>query len=188
MKRSRKWIIGMLLVSFLATGCYGSFTAFNKLRTWNQGAAHEPWINEVIFVVLNVVPVYGFALLADAVLFNTLEFWTGDNPMNQVRFSMKGDQKAVQKFSQDASGKRMELLFYDQGRLEQTLTLHQKTGTSLFTGSLVATDGARRDFVIEANDRDICLDAFDSSGEETRRVYSLSRLERQGYGLSGLTP
>ncbi len=188
MKGSRNWIIGMVLVSFLATGCYGSFTAFNKLRVWNQRAAHEPWINEVIFLVLNVVPVYAFALLADGLFFNTLEFWTGDNPMSQVRFSMKGDQKAVQEFSQDAGKKRMKLLFYDKGHLEQTLTLHQERGASLFTGSLVTADGARRDFVIEANDRDICLDAFDSSGEETRRIYSLDRFDTKGYGLSGLTP
>lgn len=68
------------------------------------------------------------------------------------------------------------------------LGLQQKMGAPLFTGSLVAADGARRDFVIEANGRDICLDAFDSSGQETRRIYSLDSFEAKGYGLSGMTP
>jgi len=36
---------------------------------------------QLAFLVLNVVPVYGFAVMIDAVFANSVEFWTGDNPV-----------------------------------------------------------------------------------------------------------
>ena len=37
------------------------------------------WANEAIFLGLNIIPVYGFAYLADIVVFNSIEFWTGES-------------------------------------------------------------------------------------------------------------
>ena len=38
-------------------------------------------MNQIMFYVLAFIPVYEIAVFADVVLFNTLEFWTGSNPM-----------------------------------------------------------------------------------------------------------
>ena len=41
-------------------------------------------MNELVFIALNIVPVYPIAYLADAVVINSIEFWTGSNPMANV--------------------------------------------------------------------------------------------------------
>jgi len=76
-----------LMAAVLATGmlgasCLGPNKAFNKLNDWNQTVTENKWGNEVVFLALNIIPVYGFAYLADIVVFNSIEFWGGANPMD----------------------------------------------------------------------------------------------------------
>lgn len=82
MKRtSTRWIVSIMLAVMLATlgGCYGSFTLVKKVHKWN-GTFGDKFVNEVGFLVLNIVPVYGVAAFVDAFVLNTVEFWTGKNP------------------------------------------------------------------------------------------------------------
>jgi hypothetical protein len=186
MKRTRKWVISFILLSFLTAGCYGSFSAFSRLKSWNQRASNEPWANEVIFLILNVVPVYGVTLLADAILFNSLAFWTGDNPMDHVRFTKDGNRKAIQEFSDDEKGKNMKLMFYDNGFLQQTLTLHQDSGSSIYTGTIVGTKETRTDFLVEVKARGIHIVSSDGSGKLTSRFYPPDALDKVGAKVSRL--
>ena len=64
-------------------GCYGGFNLTHKLYKWN-GTAGDKWINSLVFVGLSVVGIYGITLLADGVVFNTVEFWTGSNPVTMA--------------------------------------------------------------------------------------------------------
>lgn len=59
--------------------CMGSFNLTKKIYNWNQSVG-DKWINEVVFFVF-YAPVYGISVFADAVLFNSIEFWTGSNPI-----------------------------------------------------------------------------------------------------------
>jgi len=81
MLKLKKSVIVLLLLStgFLATGCYGSFNLTKKVYNWN-GTMGDKWINTVVFIVL-AWNVYGLVLLADGVVLNTIEFWTGNNPV-----------------------------------------------------------------------------------------------------------
>ncbi len=65
--------------TLLASSCVGSFAMFNKLAMWNKNATNSKFLNEIIFLV--ITPAYGFAATADALVLNTIEFWTGNNPM-----------------------------------------------------------------------------------------------------------
>ncbi|NCP83991.1 MAG: DUF3332 family protein [Bacteroidetes bacterium] len=82
MLKLKKSVIVLLLLStgFLATGCYGSFNLTKKVYKWN-GTMGDKWMNSIVFYALNVVGVYGITTFVDAVVLNTLEFWTGSNPM-----------------------------------------------------------------------------------------------------------
>ncbi|HPS59457.1 MAG TPA: DUF3332 domain-containing protein [Spirochaetota bacterium] len=71
-------------------GCIGTFGLTGKLYNFNKGIGNK-WINELVFFVLIVVPVYEIALVVDALIFNSLEFWTGSNPV-----SMHPGEKEVQ--------------------------------------------------------------------------------------------
>ena len=70
----------MLVVMMVtAGGCYGSFELVKKVHKFN-GTLGNKFVNELGFLVMNIVPVYSVAAFIDAVVLNTIEFWTGKNP------------------------------------------------------------------------------------------------------------
>jgi hypothetical protein len=81
MKRTKIASVALVLAaSILLTSCYGSFKLTRNLHEWN-GTLGDKWINALVFYGLLVVPVYEIAVTVDAVILNTIEFWTGDNPV-----------------------------------------------------------------------------------------------------------
>jgi len=64
-------------------GCYGSFGLTHKLYKWN-GSLGDKWINSLVMVAFCIVPIYDITLFADGVVFNTIEFWTGSNPVTMA--------------------------------------------------------------------------------------------------------
>ena len=68
------------LAFFLTTtSCIGPNNAFNSVATWNSKLSDSKWVNELAFLGLNIIPVYGVFLLGDCPIFNSVEFWTGKN-------------------------------------------------------------------------------------------------------------
>lgn len=80
--KTNKTLIAVLLIStsILCSSCIGSFKLWNGLKEWNQGVSNK-FVNELVFIALNIVPVYGIAYFADLVVLNTIEFWSGSNPV-----------------------------------------------------------------------------------------------------------
>ena len=75
--------VGIILTiasTMLFTSCIGSFTLSNKILAWNKQFG-DKFVNELIFVGLNIIPVYPVAMLVDAVVLNSIEFWGGNNPV-----------------------------------------------------------------------------------------------------------
>lgn len=91
MKKSVKVLALTLSLCVMMSSCIGSFSLTNKLYRWNNSMG-DRFINELVFIGLTILPVYEIAVFADAVIFNTIEFWTGNNviAMNNV-----GDTKVV---------------------------------------------------------------------------------------------
>ena len=91
--KTNKTLIAVLLIStsILCSSCIGSFNLWNGLKEWNQGIGNK-FVNELVFIALNIVPVYGVAYFADVVVLNTIEFWSGSNPVasNEVK-EVKGE-------------------------------------------------------------------------------------------------
>ena len=75
----------------LCSSCIGSFGLHNRLVNWNQNIDSNKFVNEVAFFALAVVQAYTVSWLADAIILNSIEFWTGSNPMANV-----GEVKKVQ--------------------------------------------------------------------------------------------
>lgn len=82
MKRKFLFTASALVLSgsILFTSCIGSFSLFNKLLSWNQTIDNK-FVNELVFFAFWVVPVYEVAMLADVLVINSIEFWSGDNPV-----------------------------------------------------------------------------------------------------------
>ncbi len=73
-------IVIALASSLLTTSCIGSFSLTNKLLSWNRSVS-DKFVNEVVFIAFWIVPVYEVAALADILVLNSIEFWSGNNPL-----------------------------------------------------------------------------------------------------------
>lgn len=63
-----------------ATGCLGPNHLSNNLINWNAEITGNSFANEIIFLGLNILPVYGFAYMGDVLIVNSIDFWS-DNPV-----------------------------------------------------------------------------------------------------------
>ena len=81
MKKSKTFLVcAMLSGSVLFSSCIGSFGLWNSLKDWNQGVSNK-FVNELIFLAFHIVPVYEISALADVLVLNSIEFWSGSNPV-----------------------------------------------------------------------------------------------------------
>ena len=76
----KKALVAAVLSVGLFSSCLGPNKLFNDLHDWNMKATENRWANEGIFVVLNIIPVYGVAYVIDIVVLNSIEWWSGKNP------------------------------------------------------------------------------------------------------------
>lgn len=84
MKKTRMMAIcAVLSGSLLFSSCIGSFGLWSNLKDWNQGIGNK-FVNEIVFLAFHIVPVYEVAYLADILVLNSIEFWSGSNPVAEV--------------------------------------------------------------------------------------------------------
>lgn len=103
MRKNKVALMAIVLSSsLLLSSCIGSFGLFNRLRTWNESVGTK-FVNELVFIALWIVPAYEVSLIADGLVLNTIEFWTGSNPMASV-----GDVKKVKGENGDYLVKTLE--------------------------------------------------------------------------------
>lgn len=79
--KSRHLSVAALLMAgcLLSTSCVGSFGLFNRLAQWNKKATDYKIVNELIFLI--ITPAYAVCSVVDALVLNSIEFWSGSNPM-----------------------------------------------------------------------------------------------------------
>jgi hypothetical protein len=93
MKKNKLAIAVAVLLSCSAlSSCIGSFALTHKVLDWNKNVG-DKFVNEVVFLCFHIIPVYPVAMFADAVVFNSLEFWDQPNPIaaNNVKY-IKGNK------------------------------------------------------------------------------------------------
>ncbi len=62
------------------TSCMGKFALTRNLYAWNTQVSNK-FVNEIVFVAFWILPVYEVCAVADLLVLNSIEFWSGDNPM-----------------------------------------------------------------------------------------------------------
>lgn len=84
--------IALIIALFGAstTSCLGSFSLSHKLLSWNQQVG-DKIVNELVFIGLCILPVYEVSLLADVIVLNSIEFWSGDNPVAKGKKIIDGE-------------------------------------------------------------------------------------------------
>lgn len=66
--------------SMMLTSCIGSFALTNRVLSWNNQVGSK-FVNELVFFAFWILPVYEISTLADVLVLNSIEFWSGSNPM-----------------------------------------------------------------------------------------------------------
>ncbi len=131
----RKIVVLLSLICFASVGCTGSFMLTKKVYNWHRSMG-DKWSDEFGFLVCALIPIYGISTMADAIVFNSIEFWTGKNPVEEAKADSKskvvevGDQKATLSYNQQAN--QLKITSQKKGLHPATVTL-EKNGDTVLT-------------------------------------------------------
>ncbi|MBI1784140.1 DUF3332 family protein [Candidatus Sumerlaeota bacterium] len=99
-KQGRKGaLVCLLAMTAMSLGCYGRFPMTHALYNMN-GNVENKVIRNVVFWLLAWFPIYWFAQVGDAIIFNLIEFWTGSE-VDLGAVSTNGDRAVTLKSSED---------------------------------------------------------------------------------------
>ena len=80
-KISMKVATCLIASSFLFSSCMvGSWGLFNKYANWQTNMSDSKFVNAIVGFVLGSV-CYPITSFVDAIVLNTIEFWSGENPV-----------------------------------------------------------------------------------------------------------
>ncbi|MBI3010040.1 MAG: DUF3332 family protein [Candidatus Omnitrophica bacterium] len=139
MHKASRGAVGLLVLSLLVSGCYGPFNLTKRLYRWN-GQIGTKWEREFMFIVLAWAPVYSIAVLADAVVFNSMEFWTGNNPVDppraeqspvQTKRLVRGDDEAVLTYQPLSSAQTLQIEQFRSGEPAGSLWIERQAEVSV---------------------------------------------------------
>ncbi len=139
--KSTRYVLILLITGLTLNSCIGSFSITNKLYQWNN-SIDDKFVKALAFAGLVVVPVYEITLFADGIVFNTIEFWSGSNPVasnNQLnetqiisangktyKITAKKNKFIAEQIEGDGKGDKAEIVFDTQN---QSWYLHHGTST-----------------------------------------------------------
>jgi len=147
----KKTMAIVLIIALFTTGCTGSFNLTRKVYSWHRSQT-DKWTDELCFLVVALLPVYGIATFADAIVFNSIEFWTGKNPVDMSyvppasRIVQNGNEKY--RMSYNAKTDQVYLSSLAQGnhgiifeKTDKMITAKNEHGKVLYS-SVQSDDGA----------------------------------------------
>ena len=142
--RSVRSVIGVTLLCLTGTtACFGSFTTLHKVYAWNQSVDPDKWAKWGVFTAAMIVPVYPSATIFDMMFVNSVEFWSGKNPMAQgPEATDTGERIAMQLQPDGTIGATVRA---PDGSEQHYVLVREPGAISAYdeNGALVARSGAR---------------------------------------------
>ena len=123
MKTSIK-IMAIFMVVVLLSGCFGNFQLTRNLYTWNSQVG-DKFVNTIVMWVLFIIPAYEVCGFIDFFILNTIEFWTGENPltMSEDELDVKIVESAGKTFEIKASQNRFDITQLDGAEAGSTVAI-----------------------------------------------------------------
>lgn len=162
--RRRKLAAFLLLVAVapIAAGCYGRFPLTKAVYRFNGDISRDKWIRTLIFWGFLILPVYEIAMLGDAIIFNLIEFWTGDTL--DIGQTIERDGRVIA-LTGSEDGLTATLTVSKDGVVEA-----QQVFTKVSDTRFVVSDGDGRLQGFVEKQADGSLDFLDSSGMKITSV------------------
>jgi hypothetical protein len=175
MRRSRfgKGIALVLVASVgaLSAGCFGKFQLTRKVYDINQ-SIDEKYVRSAATWIFVIVQVYTVAALLDLIVFNVLEFWTGENPVASgpvTKVYAHGTGRTVLSFSRDGSATVAVIDRYEGERLVSTLRVRDD-GRGMVAAVETAEGRVVREVsAVAASDGSVDVTVATAAGEGTER-------------------
>ena len=93
-----------LAATLCFSSCIGSFKLTNKVLSWN-GSVGNKFVNELVFIAFHIIPVYEITVVADLIILNSIEFWSGENIVAQSSTKeVKGENGDIYLVKTDKDG------------------------------------------------------------------------------------
>ena len=161
-------IAAIVMGSFLTitTACYGPFNLTRSVYHWNSNIkgsseVNEKWMKEFVFFGMIIIPVYMFSALLDAFIFNSIQFWSGSNPVKATDAGDDGATRVVRlgglTVTMAESDRGTTVTYERNGIVERRATIETNaTGYRLIdeTGALLAEAEKGQDGSVTLLDRD----------------------------------
>ena len=171
-----KRFIASCLMATVATasisGCYGRMALTRKVYQLN-GSVPNKFARSLVTWVFIFVPVYGISALADFVLFNTIEFWSGRNPVaagkKDFRFAKNGETFRVHA---EKSGDNVRYVIdrSSKSRHLDTLTIDWNLKDGSSRGILLAPDRAAEEYRATLQGGKVLVKSSDSGSKGPQQV------------------
>ena len=71
-------IVLCIAVALMTISCYGKFPVTKAVYRVNGDVSDEKIVKTLVFWGMIILPVYELSMLGDAIVFNLIEFWTGE--------------------------------------------------------------------------------------------------------------
>ncbi|WNG35075.1 DUF3332 domain-containing protein [Archangium minus] len=209
MKSRSSRLVAALFATFLSlhvSGCFGSFALTRKIYGLNQEVSDNKFLRWLVFLGFTIIPVYGVGTLVDALVFNSIEFWSGSNPLANaetledgtriVRLSptdtlrlSRDEQSGVMRVELDRAGEAPRVRYFEP--LEDGMAVRDEAG-ALLVRAQERVDGAVE--VVDASGSTVtvhsreavaqALDAFSQGGAAGLARHVTPLASQQGLALA----
>lgn len=174
MRKPSAMLVGAVALGMMASGCYGPFTLTRKVYNWNGQVSDNKWVVEAVFLVCYFIPVYGIAGAADAIIFNSVVFWSGKNMLETATDTTPRTKRIVRKDSEtilSQAGNELRIEQYAHGQAAVSLRM-QREGNST-----VGFDASGNKVLTATTQADGSVLVADARGEQVAS-YSAEQAQR----------
>jgi hypothetical protein len=188
-------------VGALSAGCFGKFQLTKKLYDINQ-SIDEKYVRSAATWVF-VIP-YAVTGLLDFVLFNVIEFWTGENPVTEAKVTnvyAQGSGRTVLSLSRDGSATLAVIERYEGEKLVSTLRVRDDGLGKVVAVETAAGEKVREISAVAASEGAVDVTVATAAGTDTERYAATamrgqaaraariaSEVARASRGAAGLLP
>jgi hypothetical protein len=158
-------------VGALSAGCFGKFQLTRKVYDINQ-SIDEKYVRSATTWIFVIVPVYGVAALLDLIVFNVIEFWSGENPVASApvtKVYAQGNGKTVLTLSRDGSGTVAVIERYEGERLVSTLRVRDDGRGKVAAVETTAGRKVREVSAVAASDGSVDVTVATAAGTGTEK-------------------
>jgi hypothetical protein len=158
-------------VGALSAGCFGKFQLTRKVYDMNQ-SIDEKYVRSAATWVFVIVQVYTVAALLDLIVFNVIEFWSGENPVASApvtKVYAQGSGKTVLTLSRDGSATVAVIERYEAERLVSTLRVRDDGRGKVDAVETAAGEKIREVSALAATDGSVDVTVVTSTGTGTEK-------------------